>query len=241
MDRPSREQFEELEKAALTPHLVSPQGFNKNAVIPHGCTIAHVENAMREFLDFLGFINQQLHTRKISRLESMLMSANFSSIVGEFMIASIPKYCSTLVRNKHHSGHPDLVPKGYYPNDDVLHGTVGIEIKASRYSRAWQGHNNEAIWLLVFVFESNRRAEDDYERVEEKNKKSAKDALPKPFRFIKVVGAQLEESDWTRSGRAEGSRRTITSSVNLSGYQKMMANWIYQDPLFIPNASLDRR
>jgi hypothetical protein len=44
------------------------------------------------------------------------------------------------------------------------------------------------------------------------------------------VGAQLEESDWKFAGRSETSRRTITASVTSSGYNKMMANWIYNAP-----------
>ncbi len=65
---------------------------------------------------------------------------------------------------------------------------------------------------MVFVFDSNR----------------PKDVEPRPFRFVKVVGAQLLKEDWLFSGRSETSRRTITASVTESGYQKMMANWIYQ-------------
>ena len=41
---------------------------------------------MNKFIDFIGFINQQLHDRSIPRLETMLMSATFSLIVGEFMV-----------------------------------------------------------------------------------------------------------------------------------------------------------
>ena len=43
---------------------------------------------------------------------------------------------------------------------------------------------------------------------------------PKPFRFIKVVGALLTQNDWSFSGRSATSRRTITASVTRSGYQK---------------------
>jgi hypothetical protein len=65
---------------------------------------------------------------------------------------------------------------------------------------------------MVFVFDSNR----------------PKDETPRPFRFVKVVGAELSKDDWLFSGRSETSRRTITASVTDSGYQKMMANWIYR-------------
>jgi hypothetical protein len=107
--------------------------FNRNATIPYGCSVANVCAAMNDFLDFLGFINQQLNTKGIPRLESFLMPANFSSIVGEFMSAAIPKHCPTLAKNRYHNGHPDLLPKGMYPGDSQLHALEGIEIKGSRY------------------------------------------------------------------------------------------------------------
>jgi len=145
-----------LEEIACTPLPVKPEGFNLNADIPYGCTIEHIRLAMDDFTDFLGFINQQLHSKGIQRFESMLMPANFSSIVGEFMIANIPKYCPSLVKNLYHNGHPDLIPAGHFPNNAAQHAEVGIEVKSSRYLKGWQGHNPEDTWLMVFVFSSNR-------------------------------------------------------------------------------------
>ncbi len=206
-----------LEHAACQPHPASATGFNPDAVIPYGCSTERIHQAMQDFVEFLGFINQQLYTRGIARLETMLMPANFSSIVGEFISTALPKYCKTLVRNQYHNGHPDLVPANRYPDDAVQYTHEGIEIKASRYRQGWQGHNPEESWLMVFVFDSNRPAD------------TTKGITPKPFRFVMVVGAALTKEDWTFSGRTETSRRTITASVNQSGYQKLVANWIYRD------------
>jgi hypothetical protein len=204
------------ESAACTPDMLNPRGFNKRVILPCALRTGHIQRAMADFLDFVGFLNQQLHTRQLPRLESFLMPANFSSMVGEFMSATIPKYCQTLAKNTYHNGHPDLVPKGKFPNDACQHGTEGIEIKGSRHTSGWQGHNAEDAWLMVFVFDAN----------------SARDASqnigPKPFRFVKVVGAQLAKSDWAFSGRSATSRRTITASVTRSGFEKMEANWIYR-------------
>ena len=207
-----------LEYVACQPTPVLASSFNPSANIPYGCTTDHIHQAMNDFIEFLGFINQQLHTKGIKRLESMLMPANFSSMVGEFAIASIPNYCSSLVKNQYHNGHPDLIPADRYPNDAVQHSSEGIEVKASRYLRGWQGHNPEETWLMVFVFDSNRPSDE------------MKGIQPKPFRFVKVVGARLTRQDWSFSGRSEKSRRTITASVTKSGHQKMMANWIYKAP-----------
>ncbi|WBX88683.1 hypothetical protein [Achromobacter mucicolens] len=194
------------------------EDFNPNVELPLGLTIQNICDAMNEFVDFIGFIGQQLATRDIPRLESMLMQANFSSMVGEFMGASIPKYCSNIVRNNYHNGHPDLIPANTYPNDSVQYAELGVEIKASRYLRGWQGHNAEESWLMVFCFDSSRPVD------------VVQGIPPKPFEFLMVAGAQLEKSDWTFSGRSETSRRTITASVNGSGYAKMTSNWIYKSP-----------
>jgi hypothetical protein len=212
------EDLKKLEAAACTPIPIRPKDFNPAAVIPHGLTVKHIRQAMNDYLDFLGFINTQLHTREIHRLESMLMQANFSSMVGEFMSAAFPKYCSTIVKNQYHNGHPDLVPAKLYPNNAIQHGSEGIEIKASRYLRGWQGHNAEDVWLMVFAFDSSTPPDE------------SKGIPPRPFRFRLVAGAYIEKADWTFSGRSGTSRRTITASVNRSGYNKMLANWIYKEP-----------
>ena len=207
-----------LEAAACIPESVDATGFNPDCTLPYGLTTEHIRLAMTEFTNFLGFINQQLNANGIDRLETMLMPANFSSMVGEFMGSAIPRYCSTIARNTYHNGHPDLLPAGYFPRNSAQHADEGIEIKASRYLRGWQGHNPEDTWLMVFVFDSNRPVD------------ASKDKGPFPFRFVMVVGARLVKDDWLFSGRSGESRRTTTASVTRSGYEKMVANWIYKPP-----------
>jgi hypothetical protein len=210
----------DLEQAATVPVLLHMSGFNANATIPYGCTIQTIQQSMQSFLEFLGYINQHLHIKGMIRLESLLMPANFSSIVGEYIITSIPQFCPTLVKNGWHNGHPDLLPTGVYPQNAAQHVADGIEIKASRYLKGWQGHNAESCWLMVFVFDSNKPAD------------VSKGIAPRPFRFIKVVGAPLEISDWHFSGRSATSRRTITATITQTGCSKMEQNWIYRDPVY---------
>lgn len=205
------------EARACIPVPVKSACFNPGCTLPYGLTAEHIREAMTDFLDFLGFINQQLHTKSIPRLESFLMPANFSSIVGEFMNLGIPRYCPTLVKNQYHNGHPDLIPIGTFPNDAVQHGTEGIEVKGSRHTGGWQGHNPEAVWLMVFYFDSNTSND------------TKAGVGPKPFSFKGVYLARLEKEDWTFSGRSPTGRRTITASVNQSGVEKMRSNWVYMD------------
>jgi hypothetical protein len=215
---PSPEELATLEGLACHPSRVELERFNAKAELPYGLKVDDIAAAMNEFIDFIGFLDQQLATRKIERLETMLMPANFSSIVGEFMTSAIPKHCKTLVKNAYHNGHPDMIPAGKYSGNKLQHGTEGIEVKGSRYLKAWQGHNAEDAWLMVFCFSSGRPTDAD------------KGILPAPFKFALVAGAQLTKDDWNFSGRSATSRRTITASVTKSGYEKMMANWIYREP-----------
>src|SRR5580698_8020300 len=105
--------------------------------IPFGVQTEHIYKAMRDFTGFLEFVDSQLLSRDMSRFEEMLMPANFSSMVGEFMTATIPKYCRGVVKNAYHNGHPDLLPAGRYSRDSSQHaGADGIEVKASRYLRS---------------------------------------------------------------------------------------------------------
>lgn len=109
----------EEEARAWTPQPLDPRGFNSDASLPYGLTTDHLRPAMQEFLEFLGFVNAELHTRRIARLETLMMPAGFSSLVGEFMVGSIPTYCSGLVKNRYHSGHPDLLPANRFPANSI--------------------------------------------------------------------------------------------------------------------------
>lgn len=200
-----------------TPVSLDPDGFNPSAVLPHGLTTDQVRGAMQEFLEFIGYVDTQLCAKGLNPLAAMFMPANFSSLVGEFVNATIPRYCPTLAKNVYHNGYPDLIPRGYFPGDAVQHGDQGIEVKASRYPRGWQGHNKEEGWLMVYVFDAARPAD------------VATATVLAPFRFLGVYAAHLDEDDWTFAGRSATSRRTITASVNERGYRKMAANWVYKE------------
>jgi hypothetical protein len=193
--------------------------FNAAAIIPFGVSVEHVFRAMVDFTDFLQTVDTELVRKRMARLEDMLMPASFSNMVGEFITSSLPKHCPTIAKNAYHNGHPDLLPAGKYPGNSTQHvGADGIEVKASRYKRGWQGHNPEDVWLMVFVFEGGRPSD-------------AQNAKAKArFRFMTVYGALLDKTDWKFDGRSQTSRRTITATVLSSGFEKMANNWIYKAP-----------
>ena len=207
--------IDDREGDVRVPSPIEAGSFNPSARLPYGLTADSIGRAMGEFHDFLSFVNTQLGQRGLARLETILMPANFSSLVGEFVANVIPRHCSGLVRNRYHNGYPDLIPARRFPEDAAQHGDAGIEVKASHYPSGWQGHNAEVGWLMVFVFDSNRPRDLD------------QGMTLRPFRFVKVVAAQLDREHWSYSGRSGASRRTITASVIKAGCQLMDENWIY--------------
>ena len=205
------------DSAYCSPEIPSLDHFNPKACIPFGVSIEHIYRAMLDFTDFLQTVDTELVRKRMVRLEDMLMPANFSSMVGEFITSNLPKHCPTIAKNTYHNGHPDLLPAGKYPGDAAQHvGQDGIEVKASRYRKGWQGHNPEDVWLMVFVFEGGRPSDARKGRTK--------------FRFEAVYGALLNKSDWQFAGRSQTSRRTITATVLPSGFEKMAKNWIYRAP-----------
>ena len=208
-----------LDLAPCTPVRPSAENFNPHANIPYGVTVDHVCRAMLDFTDFLRTVDTGLVRKGMVRLEDMLMPANFSSMVGEFITSSLPRHCPSIAKNNYHNGHPDLLPAGKYNGNSAQHaGADGIEVKASRYLRGWQGHNAEDTWLMVFVFGGDRPAD----------LRAAKKR--KPFRFLAVFGALITKADWQFAGRSATSRRTISATVLPSGYEKMTRNGIYRAP-----------
>jgi len=124
------------EKLACAPIIPLPDSFNPEAYLPYGLTTEHVYRAMRDFVEFLGLINKKLYSKGIPRLESIVMTANFSSIVGEFLHLRIPHYCAGLVRNRYHNGHPDLLPRDRFPNNSAQHAAEGMRLRLLVMHRA---------------------------------------------------------------------------------------------------------
>ena len=181
------------ETQACTPVPVDRELFHQSCILPYGLTPDHLYRAMVDFIDFLGFINHQLNEKEYPRLESFLMPASFSSMVGEFMNLTIPRYCSSLIKNQYHNGHPDLIPAGMFPNNAIQYAHAGIEVKGSRHNGGWQGHNPESVWLIVFHFDSNTAND------------QGRGVGPRPFRFKGVYAAEWK---W-RIGLFPDDRRPV--------------------------------
>jgi len=195
--------------------------FNPNANLPYSVTPEEVGEAIREFYDFYGDLNEFLLAEDHGRLETVLRANNaLSDFVGNVATEELANVSDALIVNQKPDGFPDLLPidnDEYAAEDyDIHHGEEGIETKCSKSNGGWQAHNNESAWFIVFRYTRG----DPEETIEDME----------PIRFVQVLTANLDEDDWSHSGRSDESRRTITSSIVGSGMHKLRSNPIYEDP-----------
>lgn len=195
--------------------------FNPHAKLPYGLKTSEIKSALEDTHKFVFNLNEMLYREMELRIEDVLMAATFSGMLSEFIVRRLSAHSLTLTRNLYHNGHPDLIPHDRYPANAVQYGHEGLEVKTSRYSSGWQGHNPEKIWVMIFRYEN-----DPYKP--EKESRNIKEHLP--FQIVEVLAAELKKSDWSSQGRGKGSRRTPTASIVASGTAKLRANWIYRIP-----------
>ncbi len=112
-----------------------PKGFNHSLKLPYGLRVAEVRAAIEDIYDFLHNVNRFLTERGWDRLEETLLAATFSGVLSEMVVQSTSKQSASVIKNQHHNGRPDLLPRGRYSNDAVLRGDEGVEVKASRVCR----------------------------------------------------------------------------------------------------------
>ena len=168
---------------------------------------------MQDIYDLLHDINLALVTRGVRRFEEMVRAAIFSGVLSDAITASLARHSRVLTVNRFHNGHPDLIPAGVYPHDEVQSGQEGIEVKATKGRGAVDTHGAREAWLLIFRYRMDMETEPAVDRV--------------PTRFVEVLLAHLTTEDFRRNERGELGTRT--ASPNRSGMEKLRANWIYRD------------
>lgn len=199
------------------PRLIEAYFF-PDAQLPYGLTVTEVKAAINAAYDLLHDINTFLVSRSYARLEDLLLGNAFAGLLSEVLVKSLSDHSATLVRNAYTGGHPDLIPRGTHPNNAILRALEGLEVKSSRQSGGWQGHNPETGWVMIFRYVVDS--------------KTIPVEARQPTKIVEVLAARLEMRDWNFSGRSETSRRTITASINRYGMAKLRGNPVYRDPAF---------
>lgn len=207
---------------ATPRYLIRPEASIEDAdasiALPYGLTAAHVVAAVNRVYSYLHAVNSASVMHGYPRLEDIIQPASFSGLLSESVCQSFVQATATatpgLVRNVYPNGRPDLVPRGRYERDSILHGDEGMEVKVSRYATSWQGHNVEEGWLLGVLIAVDLTTVPVYERA--------------ATTVDRVMIAKLLEDDWSFSGRNAGSRRTPTASIKPSGRVKLTAGMVYE-------------
>lgn len=187
-------------------------------------TAAGVVAAVSDVYSYLHALNASSVEYGYGRLEDIMQPAGFSGLMSNVFVRALAREFSNatpgLAMNQHGNGRPDLVPRAVYEDDYILHGTEGVEVKASRATSGWQGHNAEAGWLMIVQFDIDIVTTPVYDRA--------------PTTITRVMLAHLDADDWNVSGRSETSRRTPTASINQSGKEKLWSGIVYGTPVVAP-------
>jgi hypothetical protein len=187
---------------------------NRGVRLPHGLAVPQVEEAVKETYRLFDGINDYLVKNGFMRLEDLVLGNSLSGLISEFVVKNLALASKTLIANKKVGGYPDLLPKAKYPTGSVLKGSDGIEVKTSIRPGGWQGHNPERCWVMIFRYTIGKQ----------------KDGETLPLTFTEILCARLVESDWSFSGRNQGSRRTPTASITEVGVEKLRSNFVYRAP-----------
>lgn len=201
---------------------LDPAHINPRAQLPYQLTVDQVMRTLERTYDFLHDLNVflTLPGNEYGRLEDLLLGNSFAGVLSEVLVRTLARTVPSLAANRKVGGFPDVLPIelfGAHPAE--LHAEHGIEVKASKQSGGWQGHNPEAGWYMIFRY--------------------AIDTATLPVearastRFVQVLAARLEMSDWKFAGRGRGSRRTPTASISKAGMHKLRANPVYQHPAYV--------
>jgi hypothetical protein len=187
--------------------------FNQDATLPYGLRLGDFEMAMLDVYDFFFDVNNLLTARGLHRLDDMLRPAIMSGLISDMITSSLAKHSRTLVENRYHNGHPDLIVRGRYPNNSVQSGQEGIEIKNTRKSGgAVDTHGARDQWMCVFVYRVDNETEPAFER--------------SPMIFTEVYLGHVTVDDFRRNPRSELGTRTATLDRN--GIAKLRQSWVYK-------------
>jgi len=177
--------------------IIRQDAFIERVPLPYSLRREDFSIAMQDVYDFLYDVNSALAARHLPRFDDMMRPAAMSGMISDMLTASIGRHSRSLVQNAHFNGHPDLIPKGHYPNNQVKSGEQGVEIKTTlKAGGAVDTHGARDQCMCVFVYMVDRTTEPAIDRA--------------PMKFTEVYIAEVTTADFRRNGRGELGTRTAT-------------------------------
>lgn len=199
---------------AVDRQKVFTECFTPTPQLPYELRLLDFEGAMQDVYDFFYDVNVHLLNKGLARLEDFLRKANLSGTISDMLTSSLAKHSRTLVPNRFHNGHPDLIVQGVYPNDRAQAGEQGVEVKSTvKPGGAVDTHGGRKQWFCVFVYRPDRLTEPAHAR--------------NPLKFTEVYLAEVVPEDFRKNSRGELGTRTAT--LHAGGIEKLHDGWIYLD------------
>ena len=209
-DRDCARKPEEMTPERATP---DPTKFNSEIGLPYELRLKDFELAMQDVYDFFFDVNSSLSRKGLPRFDDMLRPAAMSGIISDMLTGCMARHSRTLVENRFHNGHPDLIVGGRYPNDAVQSGEHGVEVKSTRKKGgAVDTHGAREQWMCVFVYGVDATTEPASARA--------------PMEFREVYLAHVREDDFRRNAR--GLLGTRTATLHREGIARLRRSWVYR-------------
>ncbi|HPG63548.1 MAG TPA: hypothetical protein PK586_16170 [Casimicrobium sp.] len=198
----------------IIKQVVDESKLNFAIELPYQLRQGDFRSAMQDVYDFFYDVNQGLFERGLERLDDLLRPAIMSGVLSDMLTASLARHSRSLVENKYFNGHPDLLVKGRYPNNEAKAGVDGVEIKTTRKrGGAVDTHGARDQWMCVFVYEIDDTTEPAVAR--------------RSMRFTEVYLARVTTDDFRRNARGELGTRTAT--LHAEGIAKLRKSWVFLD------------
>jgi hypothetical protein len=187
--------------------------FNAQAELPFELRLDDFRMAVQDVYDFFFDVNSALLAKGLRRLDDMLRLAIMSGVLSDMLTASMAKHSRVLCENAYFNGHPDLIVRGVYPNNEAKAGDQGIEVKTTRKSGgAVDTHGARNQWMCVFVYDVDNETEPATNR--------------RPMAFTEIYLGHVTVEDFRKNARGELGTRTAT--LHREGIVKLRGNWIYR-------------
>lgn len=196
---------------------VNKEYFRRQAPLPPGLKLAHLELAMNAAQRILAVINSNLLSNGGKALYDYIQGNNFSGLVSNIFCDALHDHSA--YKHNSHQAYPDLI------NPQVMEQgkPAGLEVKSTiQIGKGGESHNGHSGWHMVACYRIDRET--------------------CHIKFVHVMCAVLNghtepQPDWTYVGSkvnaVTGSRRTETYNTTLVGTTKLRDGSVYLDPTVI--------
>jgi hypothetical protein len=181
--------------------------------LPYGLDRRVFDSTLESMYDFFQLVNTALSQRGMEWIENLVQPAAISTMTSDMAAAAVARYSNLLVVNRHHNGHPDLIPRGEYPDDAIAAGEHGVEIKSTLHTVS-DCHSPRNGWYCQFQY----RVDKNPIRIERA-----------PLRVKAIYLANVTEDMFRLNDR--GSRGTRTATLNKDGIK-----YLHQFPVYVDNS-----